>query len=76
MTVYKPLEACRQSGEACCARWREGSRVTAERFMNNGRVEVPSILLPPVAVDAENIDETIIADGFHSWEDVYQAESE
>lgn len=76
MTVYKPLEALSAQAAKLAVQMARGEQVTAERFMNNGRVEVPSILLPPVAVDRENIDETIIADGFHSWEDVYQAESE
>jgi D-xylose transport system substrate-binding protein len=40
--------------------------------VNNGATEVPSILIPPVAVEKENIDSTVIADGFHRREDVYR----
>jgi D-xylose transport system substrate-binding protein len=35
-------------------------------------MDVPSILLDPIAVDKSNIDSTVIADGFHKKEDVYK----
>lgn len=34
--------------------------------VNNGKMDVPSILLVPVAVTKDNIESTIIADGFHT----------
>ena len=39
--------------------------------VNNGYKDVPSVLLEPIAVTKNNIEETIIKDGFHSKEDIY-----
>jgi len=33
---------------------------------------VPSILLEPIMVDRENLDATVIKDGFHSREEIYK----
>jgi D-xylose transport system substrate-binding protein len=40
--------------------------------VNNGTVEVPTVFLDPIPVTKDNIDETVIADGYHSKEDVYK----
>lgn len=76
MTVYKPIEALSARAARLAVQMAQGEDVVAERFMHNGRVEVPSILLPPIAVDQSNLDETIIADDFHSREEVYREGTE
>jgi len=73
MTVYKPIQALADKAAELAVGLAKGERADASRKINNGKVEVPSVLLPPIAVDRSNIDETIIADGFHSREDVYRA---
>lgn len=40
------------------------------RSVNNGTNDIPAILLVPTLVTAENIADTVIADGFRSWEDI------
>jgi D-xylose transport system substrate-binding protein len=72
MTVYKPIRALAETAAALAVRLAKGETVVAESKVNNGKIEVPSVLLSPIAVDKFNIDETIIADGFHSREDVYK----
>jgi D-xylose transport system substrate-binding protein len=72
MTVYKPIRALAETAAALAIRMAKGEKVIAESKVNNGKIEVPSVLLSPIAVDKLNIDETIIADGFHSREDVYR----
>ncbi|HHW00358.1 MAG TPA: D-xylose transporter subunit XylF, partial [Clostridiaceae bacterium] len=37
-----------------------------------GKIDVPSVLLTPVAVDASNMYDVIIKDGWHKLEDVYK----
>ena len=44
----------------------------ATRPISNGKIEVPSILLEPIAVDKENLISTVIADGYQKLEDVYR----
>ena len=40
--------------------------------VNNGKMEVPSILLEPITVDRNNLDQTVIKDGYQKREDVYK----
>jgi D-xylose transport system substrate-binding protein len=72
MTVYKPIKALAEKAAELAVKLAKGENPGADRKVNNGKIEVPSVLLSPIAVDKYNIDETIIADGFHSREDVYQ----
>jgi D-xylose transport system substrate-binding protein len=72
MTVYKPVHLlARKAAEAAVALAR-GERVDAPARINNGRVDVPSILLEPVVVDKANIDETVVKDGYQKREAIYQ----
>lgn len=71
MTVYKPIKLLADKAAELAVKLARGESANADRKVNNGKIEVPSVLLPPVAVDKSNIDETIIADGFHSREEVY-----
>jgi D-xylose transport system substrate-binding protein len=72
MTVYKPIKALTQEAAVVAVMLAKGERITTSRKVNNGKIEVPCILLSPTAVDKVNIDSTIIADGFHSRIDVYK----
>lgn len=72
MTVYKPIKSLTQTAAEIAVKMAKGKSVDINRKVNNGKIEVPSYLLTPIAVDRFNIDETIIADGFHSREEVYR----
>jgi D-xylose transport system substrate-binding protein len=43
----------------------------ADRVINNGAAEVPTIVTPVVLVDKNNLDSTIIAEGFYTRQQVY-----
>ena len=43
----------------------------ADRRINNGAVDVPTIITPVVLVDRKNLDATIIAEGFYTRQQVY-----
>ncbi len=71
MTVYKPIkELARQAAEAA-VRLAQRRPVIARAGIDNGRLEVPSILLEILAVTKENLRETIVADGFRSEAEVF-----
>ncbi|MBM6616178.1 D-xylose ABC transporter substrate-binding protein [Bacillus suaedaesalsae] len=72
MTVYKPIKALSEEAANLAVKLAKGEEITTTHTMNNGKIEVPSLLLLPIAVDQSNINETIIADGFHSKEEIYQ----
>ncbi|WP_203249013.1 sugar ABC transporter substrate-binding protein [Sporosarcina beigongshangi] len=75
MTVYKPLQTLSQEIAKLAVAMAKGETIFTERKVNNGKIEVPSVLLTPIAVDKDNVESTVIADGFHSLEDVYQVTS-
>lgn len=74
MTVYKPLVELANQAAELAVRMAKGEEIEVETIINNGKSGVPSVLLSPIAVDQKNIAETIIADGFHSEDEVYKKE--
>lgn len=72
MTVYKPIKLLAEKAAELAFKLARGEDPGADRKVNNGKIEVPSVLLSPIAVDKSNIDETIIAEGFHTREEVYK----
>lgn len=72
MTVYKPVKnLATRSAEVAVAIAR-GEKFETNAKINNGRIDVPSILLEPISVDKSNLDETVIKDGFQKREEVYK----
>lgn len=77
MTVYKPLEnEAYAAAEAAVAMATGGS---LDSYINattsNGMEDVPSDLLMPEAVDKNNMMDTVIKDGFHTYAEVYEVSS-
>ncbi len=72
MTVYKPIKTLAERAAELAVQLGKGEAISTNKTVNNGKIEVPSVLLDPVAVDQSNIDDTVIADGFHTKEDVYK----
>jgi D-xylose transport system substrate-binding protein len=71
MTVYKPLrEIANKTAEVAVLVAKE-EEIKTNTFVDNGMIKVPSILLDVTAVTKDNINSTIIADSFHSIEEVY-----
>jgi D-xylose transport system substrate-binding protein len=72
MTVYKPIaKLARRAAEAAVALGRHEKLETTSK-VNNGRIDVPSILLEPIVVNKDNIVETIVKDGYHKMDDIYR----
>jgi D-xylose transport system substrate-binding protein len=73
MTVYKPVanEAAVAAEEAVRLAKGEGTR--ANKAINNGKVDVPAILLKPIVVTRDNIKTTVVKDGFQTLQRINQA---
>jgi D-xylose transport system substrate-binding protein len=73
MTVYKPLAklATRAAQLAMAIATRTPFPYDALQDNKSGTL-IPSYIEAPLAVGKDNMDETIIRDGFHSAEDVYR----
>jgi D-xylose transport system substrate-binding protein len=47
------------------------SLIKVDRMINNGAVDVPTLVTPVVLVDKNNLDQTIIAEGLYTHRQVY-----
>jgi len=73
MTVYKPIKLlAHKAAEVAIMLARKQPHGEATKPLGNGKIDVPSILLLPVAVDKDNMAATVIADGYHKVEQVYR----
>lgn len=68
MTVYKPITNLADKAAEISVALGKGDKVESNAQLNNGAKEVPAFLLEPVVVTKDNIDETVIKDGFHTKE--------
>lgn len=67
MTVYKAIKPEAEAAAEIAVALVRGEEPPAELVseqVDNGQEQVPSVLLEPVAVTVENIQDTVIADGF------------
>jgi D-xylose transport system substrate-binding protein len=71
MTVYKPLKKLATRAAELAVAMAQGKPVVANSTVNNGKIEVPSVLMDVIAVDKSNLLDTVVADGFHSKEEIY-----
>ena len=72
MTIYKPIIPLAFSAVDSALKLARGEKVEAKDKVNNGKIDVPSILQEPVVVDKSNVMTTVIKDGYHKMEDVYK----
>jgi D-xylose transport system substrate-binding protein len=67
MTVYKAIKPEAEAAAQLAVNLLQGTKPAAgvvNGTTNNGTIDVPSVLLRPVAVTKDNVKDTIIADGF------------
>ena len=75
MTIYKPLSRLANKAAELAVKLARRQPIVARAELDNGKVAVPSVLLDVVAVTKENIDGTVIEDGFRKREEVYRGVS-
>jgi D-xylose transport system substrate-binding protein len=73
MTVYKPVSLiATAAAEAAVAMAKNETVKTATQLVNNGKKDVPSLLLKPQLVTKENLVSTVVKDGWQKYDDVYK----
>src|SRR5690625_1176586 len=72
MTVYKPIRLIAETNAEVTVDLVKGNDIDADDVIDNDFKDVPYVKLDPISVDKENLVETIIEDGFHSYEEVYE----
>lgn len=71
MTIYKPIQPLAFGAVDAAIKLARKETVSAADKINNGKIDVPAILLVPIPVDKSNLDATIIKDGYHKREEIY-----
>jgi len=72
MTVYKPVKNLATQAAEVAVKLAKRTPIVAKAEVDNGKIQVPSILLDIVSVTKENMRDTVVKDGFRSEADVYQ----
>ncbi len=72
MTVYKPVSKLAAKAAEAAVALAKKEKVETNGKINNGKIDVPSILLEPISVDKNNLDATVIKDGFQKREEIYK----
>ena len=77
MTVYKPIIPLANAAVEAAVKLARKERLDTKPFMNEALgKEIQAILLEVIAVDKSNLMQTVIADGYAKYEDVYKNVSE
>lgn len=71
MTIYKPIQPLAFGAVDAAIKLAKHEKVVAPDKINNGKKDVPAILIAPIAVDKSNIDSTVIKDGYHTHAEIY-----
>jgi D-xylose transport system substrate-binding protein len=73
MTVYGPIKPLAEKAAEMAVKMCKGEAILeATLTINNGKKEVPAILLEPITIDKDNMYETVIKDGYQKLEEVYK----
>ena len=73
MTVYKPLPLLARRAAGIAVQMARGQVPVRDRdFDNKSGTPIPFYVETPVAVFKDNMDATVLKDGFHTREDVYR----
>jgi len=76
MTIYKPLTRCARAAADLAAKLARGKPIIARSALDNGKVQVPSILVDVVLVTKDNMMESVVKDGFHPFDEIYKGMAE
>ncbi|MEP7075096.1 MAG: substrate-binding domain-containing protein, partial [Acidobacteriota bacterium] len=72
MTVYKPISQIAPRAAEAAVALATRTRIETQRTVDNGKAGIQSILLEPIIVDKNNLDDTVIKDGYQKRDDVYK----
>ncbi len=72
MSIYKPIKNLANKVAEVAVELAMGKPIIARHAVHNGKIDVPAVMLEVTVITRENLRETVIADQFHSYEDVYR----
>ncbi len=73
MTVYGPIRPLAEKAAEMAVKMCKNETISeATQTVNNGKKDVPAILLPPITIDKNNLYESVIQHGYQKLEEVYK----
>ena len=72
MTVFKDTREEAKTAIDIAIKLANGETIDVNGYVNNGKIDVPSILLTPIAVYKNNIDSVLIDSGYLKKGDIYK----
>lgn len=72
MTIYKPVKKIAEKAVELAINIAGNKNVDTNNTVDNGYKKVPSYLLEPIEVNKDNINDTVIKDGWQKSEEVYK----
>ncbi|WP_226671184.1 sugar ABC transporter substrate-binding protein [Metabacillus litoralis] len=71
MTVYKSINLIAKQAAEMAVKVAKGEEIETSTTVDNNQIKVPSNLLEPIPVTKENIEGTIIKEGYLTKEEIY-----
>jgi D-xylose transport system substrate-binding protein len=71
-TIYKPTHLEVDAALDAAMKLAKGRPLVARDEIDNGFAKIPTILRDTIAVTRENLLDTVVKDGYHSYDDVYK----
>ncbi|GAB6100116.1 D-xylose ABC transporter substrate-binding protein [Halanaerocella petrolearia] len=72
MTIFKPISKLANRAAKVAVKMAKDKSIKTNKKIDNGKIQVPSVLLKPILVNKDNMVETIIKSGYHTIEEVYK----
>lgn len=72
MTVYKPIQPLAKKAMEVAIQMAKGEQVATDSVTPNGQIDVPTVLVEPIAITKDNIDKEIIEGGYYTKEQIYE----
>jgi D-xylose transport system substrate-binding protein len=69
--IWKKIAPLAETAAEVAVQLAKGEKITADKMVNNGFVDVPTIVTPIFLITKDNLESTIIADGLYTKEQVY-----
>ena len=73
MTVYKPLKSIAGTAAELAMKLAKGEQPAYTSKINNGKKDVDAVLLQPILLTRDKVDDTVIKDGFYTHDQIYGA---
>ena len=70
--IWKKIAQLAETAAEIAVKLAKGEKVKADKMVNNGFTDVPTIVTPIVPILKDNLDDTIIAEGFYTKKQVYE----